>query len=249
MICEKHNFNYEPKKFSIAGTSYEIGCPLCEKERRKEQDRITQEEQQEAKVELKKIENEKKLQAQNIEKEYFNATLDNYVTKTESQASALRAFKSLVNDDAVQKIILLGDNGVGKTHLGSAAVKLLDGVIMTAYEISLFIRDGVAKGEEKKRLDIVSSYPLLVVDEWFRTKMSDAERNWHSYIFDKRHVRGLKTVLMGNGHFRRECLSGGCAKCLETTLDNDSISRFMQRGIILSVEGPDQRRENWKQEK
>ena len=239
--CEKHDFEYERKLYKLGSRTFATDCPKCQEERLEKQRQEGIKERKKIVEEQQKIARELKLKAQNIEPEFYSATLDNYVAKTESQKKALAAVKRLVNGE-VKKVIMLGENGVGKTHLGSAAVKIKDGKIMTAYEVSLHIRDGIAWGKEKESLDELCSYSLLVIDEFGRTKMSDAEKNWHSYIFDKRHVRGLDTMITGNGHFHKDCSKGGCEKCLEAMLDNDTISRFCQNGIIMTVTGPDQRR-------
>lgn len=241
MYCEKHKIQYEPVKFFLGSELFITSCPGCEQERREKQKEEEMEERKQEAQLRKSFDELEKLKEQNIEEEFYNATLENYKPKTATQKNALEAVKKLVSGE-IKKVVMLGSNGIGKTHLGSAAVKILDGRIMTAYEVSLHIRDGVAKGREKERLDELCSFPLFVIDEFGRTKMSDAEKNWHSYILDKRHVRGLRTILMGNGHFYRDCKKGGCERCLESMIDNDSISRFIQNGIILQVDGPDHRR-------
>lgn len=243
MYCKKHEIEFDNKVFKIGSKSYVLDCPKCQEERREQQLKQEKQERIESFLEQQRNDRLVKLRNQNIEAEFYNATLDNYIAKTESQKKALTAVKRLVSGE-VKKVIMLGENGVGKTHLGSAAVKIKDGKIMTAYEVSLHIRDGIARGKEKESLDELCSYSLLVIDEFGRTKMSEAEKNWHSYIFDKRHVRGLDTMIMGNGHFHKDCPKGGCERCLESMLDNDTISRFCQNGIIMTVVGPDQRRES-----
>lgn len=241
--CEKHNLEYEKSPFQMIGFSFLSQCPECVKERKA---KMEQEEEEERKIilfEKKERERIERLKRLNIEPEFYNATFKNYIAETETQRQAKWAVQELVKGN-LQKVILLGENGVGKSHLGSVAVNETDGLIMTAYEIGVFIRGGVATGKEHERLEYLSSVSLLVVDEMGRTKMSEAERYWHSYIFDKRHVRGLRSMVLSNHHYRRDCRLGGCPKCFENLLDDDSISRFMQRGYTLTVQGRDYRRIN-----
>lgn len=237
MYCEKHSLEYEPEWVHIFGSSFQSACPLCSQEQEQQEKEEAERKQKESDLQ-KKLQWYKKL---NIEPEYYGATFENYIAKTESQKRALQSMKDLVSGK-LKKVILLGGNGIGKTHLGNSAVKETDGLIMTAYEISLYLRGGIAKGEEEKRLDHLCTVPLLFVDEMGRTKLSEAEQNWNSYIFDKRHVRGLRTGIASNYHLARSCKNGGCPRCFENLLDNDSISRFFQNGIVIECMGEDMRR-------
>lgn len=241
-FCNIHNLEYEEKQFVMCGFNLLSQCPECVAERKAIQEAKAREEIQREYAERKAIQDKERFTKLNIEPEFYGATFDNYIAQTETQKQALFAVKELVKGNC-QKVILLGGNGIGKSHLGSVAVKETDGLIMTAYEIGLFVRGGIPSGDEQNRLEKLATVPLLVVDEFSRSKMSEAERNWHSYIFDKRHVRGLRTMLIDNSHFHRNCIKGGCEKCFENLLDNDSISRFIQNGYILTMDGADLRRE------
>jgi DNA replication protein DnaC len=86
-------------------------------------------------------ENKKKEWLKNIgvKADYETSTLGTYEAKTDSQKAALNACKSL-KDGGIKKLILLGSNGVGKTHLASALVKLMNGKIITAYEMFALYR-------------------------------------------------------------------------------------------------------------
>lgn len=210
-------------------------CPECAEEEARLAEAEEKQKQQERLVALYK--------AMNIEPEFYDKTFDDFVAKTESQKKALEAVRKMV-EQKHGKVILLGTNGVGKTLLASVAVKLLGGRIYSMYEISVMIRQSYTVRAERSELEIVNelaSVPFLAIDELSRTKGSDAEQNWLSYVLDKRHSRGLPFMLMGNVHFRKLCKDGGCPRCFENFVDNDILSRLRQDSSIVVIDAPDER--------
>ena len=187
-----------------------------------------------------------------VKADYETATLGTYEAKTDSQRKALNACK-LLKDGAIKKLILLGSNGVGKTHLACALVKLMNGKIITAYEMFALYRSCFSgQNSEIKLLHEFSSYPLLVIDEFGRTKGSEAEENFLSAILDARHSDGLPTMILSNLIRKRDCLhyqnnkeackTRNCKGCLEMWLTSDLISRLREDTEVIVIEGEDYRR-------
>lgn len=208
-------------------------CPLCEKE-----DEILIQEK------AARLDREREIQSykeSNIELEYWDKTLDDYKPQTESQKKALESVKKMIEERS-GKIILLGSNGVGKSMLGSCAVKELGGKILSMYEISTMIRQSYTNKAERTELEIVqelASIPFLVIDELGRTKGSDAELNWLSYVLDKRHVRNKPFMLLSNTHLMSKCPNKGCSMCFENYLGTDILSRLRQNSRLINIDGPD----------
>ena len=192
------------------------------------------------------------LKAIGVKADYETATLGTYEAKTDSQKAALNACKSL-KDGGIKKLILLGSNGVGKTHLASALVKLMNGRIITAYETFALYRSCFSgQNSEIELLHKFSTYPLLVIDEFGRTKGSEAEENFLSAILDARHSDGLPTMILSNLIRKRDCLhyqnnkeackTRNCKGCLEMWLTSDLISRLREDTEVIVIEGEDYRR-------
>lgn len=192
------------------------------------------------------------LKAIGVKADYETATLGTYEAKTESQKQALNACK-LLKDGDIKKLILLGSNGVGKTHLASALVKLMNGKIITAYEMFALYRSCFSgQNSEIELLHKFSTYPLLVIDEFGRTKGSEAEENFLSAILDARHSDGLPTMILSNLIRKRDCLhyqnnkeackTRNCKGCLEMWLTSDLISRLREDTEVIVIEGDDYRR-------
>ena len=219
-------------------------CPECiDKEDRK---------QKAIENQIKDKKKKEWLKAIGVKADYETATLGTYEAKTDSQKAALNACK-LLKDGDIKKLILLGSNGVGKTHLASALVKLMNGKIITAYEMFALYRSCFSgQNSEIKLLHEFSSYPLLVIDEVGRTKGSEAEENFLSAILDARHSDGLPTMILSNLLRRRDCLhyqnnkdackTRNCKGCLEMWLTSDLISRLREDTEVIVIEGEDYRR-------
>lgn len=226
--CNKHG-KYEAECIVFQnGDVVQSECPICQKEYKLEKQKLAQYE---------------KYRKQNIEPEFFDKTFDDFVPKTESQNKALLAVKKMVSEKH-GKIVLIGTNGVGKTMLASIATKELGGKIYSMYEISAMIRQSYTIKAERSELEIVNelaSVPFLAIDELGRTKSSETEQNWLSYILDKRHTRRLPFMLMSNGHFKKFCNLGGCPKCFENFVDNDVLSRLHEDSSIIMIDAPDNR--------
>lgn len=218
-------------------------CPICERE---------EERKQEEAEEARRKENERKTLIEsymemNVEEEYWDKTVDDFEPLVQSQAKAKAAVKKLI-EQRHGKVILLGQNGCGKTHLGSCAVKALGGKVYTMYEISTMIRQAYSSLAKKTELEIVqelASVPMLFIDEMGRSKGSKAEQDWLSYILDKRHQRKLPFMLGTNSHLMRDCPHGKqhCEQCFENFLGNDILSRLGQDSEIVTMyDAPDYRR-------
>ncbi len=144
-------------------------CPKCEEEN-KEKERLEEETE-------KKVAYEMELKNRNIEPEYWGKELADYIPRTSEQEQALNEVQKLI-EQKKGKLVLLGSNGVGKTFLGSMAVKALGGKILSMYEISTMIRQSYSVKAEKSELEIVkelASIPMLVIDEIGLTKGSEAQ--------------------------------------------------------------------------
>ena len=233
--CEKHG-DYTEQIIDISGFNFRTGCPACEKER----DEI---EHQEGIRQAQEAERER-LESLNIEPMYFDSTLDNFIAGSPEQIRALEYARAMVKDRA-GKLVLLGSNGTGKTHLAVGIVRILGGAIFSMYEITTRIRASYVSGAKETELDIVDELariPMLAIDEIGRTKGSDAETNWLSYIIDKRHTRGLPLMLISNKHARKTCPDGGCQNCLENYISEDIMSRLAEDGHLVNMIGEDYRR-------
>lgn len=234
-VCEKHG-NYQWKHIVYANGLENLPvCELCEKEKEDEEKLLELKREREKQIE--------KYRQGNIEQEYWDKDFSDYIPETETQGKALKAVERIV-EAKEGKLILLGSNGVGKTMLASIVAKKLGGKILSMYEISTMIRQSYTARADKTELEIVqelASIPFLAIDELGRTKGSDAELNWLSYVLDKRHVRNLPFMILSNTHLKSKCADGGCSMCFENYMNSDILSRLRQNTVLINVDGPDYR--------
>lgn len=231
-ICEKHG-EYEFEIIKIFGREFKTHCPKCDAEREN-----AEVEKQKRQKELNK---NKTLVARGIEPEYFGATVNNYQTENESEILAKTTALDLQNG-TIKKMLLFGSNGVGKTYLACALAQELHGVRITMFELSAKIRAGFNNGQsEIYILDELLNYGFIAIDELGRTKGSDAERNWLSYLIDKAHTRKIPLMLISNRHSARNLPAERRGEAIEYFFDNDVISRLRQDSRIVEINGRDRR--------
>lgn len=233
--CEKHRIEYEDI-YKVAGLTYGRRCPEC----MAEQDAMIEQREKE-RQEYERIQ---RIKDMNIEPMFLEASLDSFTARTPELEKAVDSVRKLISGE-IQQIVMTGKNGTGKTHLAVAAVKELGGRILSMYEITTRIRasyTAVARETELHIVDELANVPMLAIDELGRTKGSDAETNWLSYIIDKRHSRGLPTIIISNKHVKKDCPARGCEHCLENYISEDIMSRLSEGGILLRFTGEDWRK-------
>jgi DNA replication protein DnaC len=239
--CPIHGtYHGKPSKFSwaagIEASIIEPECPKCAEERKA----------QEAEKELRRTKDRElnRLKNMNIGCRYWDTTFDNFSACTDELKHHLKVAKNFSNNPD-GKLVMLGENGTGKTHLAISILKKTGGVIYTAFEIGLMLRQSYdGDSREWVILKELCETKLLVIDEIGRSKGQEWELNWMSHIINKRHENMRPLILISNRHLRENCPRGkeGCDKCLEKFIDNDVISRITEDGIVLRFTGADYRR-------
>lgn len=233
--CPTHGIEYPADIQVVAGIEIQMGrCPECREEKRR---RLSV-------VRDREAEAHKLNRSCRIELGFSAVTLDNFCPATETQARALEAVRRLIAGK-INSLLLLGPNGIGKTHLAASAVRMKRGQVWSMYEITTRIRATYTPRATETELDVVGKLariPLLAIDEIGRTRGSEAESNWLSYVVDKRHSRGLPLMLASNTHQRAACPRGGCTGCIENYLGADIASRLADGGLTVCLDGDDYRR-------
>lgn len=227
--CDKHG-KYEKQQIVIMGKTIMTGCPQCDAELKIRE--------KEAQAKEEQIQKEKELIKRGIEPEFFNATLENYIPENESEKKALKAAQ-LMASGKLKKILLIGKNGVGKTHLVSALAKIKNGRVITMFQFSSMLRAGYNK--RKTEIETIEDelliYDLIVIDEYGLSKCSEMELNSLAYLVDKCHTRNKCIVLVSNLFTSKSAQSDA----IENYIPNAVISRFRCNSAIIEVVGRDRR--------
>ena len=239
LVCPKHGeYTGETVKFNLfwhKGMEINPMCPVCRNEieadeRRKEE-------------ELEKHRAIQKWRSMNIEPKFYESAFDNFNAYNDELRRHLQTCRDFArNPDG--KIVMLGENGNGKTHLAVSILKELGGVMYLAYEVGILLRQSYG-GDTKEWavFNELCTAPLLVIDEVEKIKDSESKQNWLSYVVNKRYNRMLPVIFIANCHTRINCRDPNkpCPKCLEYHLENDVLSRIIEDGIIMNFTSADYR--------
>ncbi|WP_046786651.1 ATP-binding protein [Pseudomonas putida] len=152
------------------------------------------------------------LMASDIPLRFRAATLDTYRTDTEGQSVALTECRDYVhgferNWELGRSMMLLGDVGTGKSHLGCAIAQQVirsygaSARYTMAIEIIRDIKMTFDKKSEQTERDVYASLlkpDLLVIDEVGVQHGSDFERQVLFEVIDSRYRQLMPTIVISN---------------------------------------------------
>ncbi len=152
------------------------------------------------------------LMASDIPLRFRASTLDTYRTETEGQAVALTECRDYVrgferNWELGRSMMLLGDVGTGKTHLGCAVAQQVirsygvSARYTMAIEIIRDIKMTFDKKSEQTERDVYAGLlapDLLVIDEVGVQHGSDFERQVLFEVIDSRYRNLMPTIVISN---------------------------------------------------
>jgi DNA replication protein DnaC len=237
--CPKHGiFRGKPIKgywaFGFEDHITNPECPKCAAER--EEKEKWEEEDRRKRLEIARLKD------MGIRKRYYNTFFETFSAYNDELKKHLKiAMNYAKKPDG--KLVMLGENGTGKTHLAISIIRKTGGVIYTAFEIGVRLRQSYGgETQEWKILKELCDTEMLIIDEIGRSKGSDWDLNWLSHVINKRHECMKPTILISNRHLQADCPAGGCPKCLENFFDNDVISRIIEDGIVMKFTGDDYRK-------
>lgn len=182
-----------------------------------------------------------KLDALGIRPRHYGCTFDNFIVQDESGEQALKVCKRMAETKR-GIIALIGNNGTGKTHLACSTVRAIGvGRNYKMIEIGMFIREAFKPNStktEQEQLDALIRLPFLGIDEVEKSKRTENEIVWLSYLIDERNERNRPTMIIGNCHPRTFHKDGqSCEKCFESIMTPDILDRISQSGVIRYMGG------------
>ncbi len=186
-FCKKHG-RYQTVVDTSSG---EKGmCPVCWKEQEEAEKKKKQEHEK-----LTKIFNS----IDGLPEKYRNAGFKNFEL-TEKKTAAFNRVLKFAKEPRNTWLLLLGENGTGKTHLAHAVLKMTGGIFREFDDIAIDMQDAQKRSGEgmKKVISKYAAAPMLVIDEVDKVNPTAGRINWLNIILRKRYNDMLPLVLCGN---------------------------------------------------
>lgn len=151
-----------------------------------------------------------------IPKRFENATFENYKCFSEEQKKLVSLLESVTPDTLTHNVIILGNCGVGKTHLCYSFIKKHSEEFKTDWFVGLqtkgieyhtvkqiidLIRSCWSKNADKWDHEVIENIKkakILIIDEVGVQYGSDSERNELYEIFNYRYENELPTIVCSN---------------------------------------------------
>lgn len=199
--CRQHG-DYTAREWELTdGSSFFSPCPKC----REEMERAEQEKQEKSRL----FKFQLQLSQAGIGRRFYNASFDNYRVSTPKEEHVLSVVRSYAErfTRTSPNLIMYGNTGYGKTHLGCAlAADLIRRGFTVEYLpiLNLFSRFqdiagyGGKGGQREEFFAQLRASDLLIIDEFGITSMSDDDRITLHRVIDERYNKTAPIALIGN---------------------------------------------------
>lgn len=145
---------------------------------------------------------QKMLESSGVPRRYWHVDFDTYHPKNDKDAANLETIKKFANLEKNDKVLLLlGEKGLGKTHLGSSIIRKCGGNYISIEELIFKFesaQDFRTKFNREELMDFYSSTKMLVLDEIGRAMNPTKEDELLNYLLRHRYDNMLPTVLISN---------------------------------------------------
>lgn len=139
-----------------------------------------------------------------------------------------------------QNIFILGQSGVGKSHLAQAlghqaCRRGYDVLCYCAYQLFEWIHSGRGDGTHKRRLAQAIKTPLLILDDYGLQTLNEAQQNDLYQLISERYEKS-STIITSNRD-----VDEWQSIFINPLLGTAALDRLVHRGIKLVIEGPSYR--------
>lgn len=169
----------------------------------------------------------------------------NFAFNTTIQAAFIRELSSCEFIEKKQNIFILGQSGVGKSHLAQAlghqaCRRERDVLSYCTYQLFEWIYAGRGDGTQKKRLAQVIKTPLLILDDFGLQPLNEAQQNDLYQLITERYEKS-STIITSNRD-----VDEWSSIFANPLLGTAAVDRLVHRGIKIIIQGPSYRLEEFK---
>ena len=185
--CEIHNIEFNIVRTYYGESFFDSGeCPECKIEREKKE---VEEQKQKAALQAKQRRIKEALE-NGIGEKYIDCTLDNY-----EHIERVPKVVDFYNEPKNKILLMVGTNGTGKTHLGSAIAFRWRGLY---YTFGRLLRKAYNIDKRDEVTEQCIKAPMLVIDEIGKGSNTDFSRDLLYTIVDERYLTKKPSVLITN---------------------------------------------------
>lgn len=161
-------------------------------------------------AELRKQEQERlfsRYKKSGVPSKFFDQSFDTFIAETEAEKTILAQCKNFASNPKNRVLVLCGNNGNGKTHLGSSILREnifndKDGIYITSSAMCIKYDSAIGYKADMNREEVVQFYsrtPILIIDECCKYFLnSELEKFLLVLIICNRYENNLPTVLITN---------------------------------------------------
>lgn len=158
-------------------------------------------EREQEREEYAQILRQKRYEQSGVPKKFYPHSIDTYSAHTDFQQSVKAQVAAYIADAKNKMLLLYGNNGTGKTHLGCAIIRALGGRYTTSFNLCIEYEDGLnfhAKRTRSEILDFYTAQKVLVIDEIGRFSDAKTEKILIPALINMRYEDDLPTVIISN---------------------------------------------------
>ena len=233
---------FEEIRFSVVKRyckDHNIAFDTLSKDEKENLLKIALKENADKQEELRKAEEAQKKEAEAKKREsIYNSWLESYVPKRYKDAKRSDFMDSVAPLFSLeQSALIIGGNGIGKSHLAWAIAKEARKSGRTVEVINLYrlLSEIKATPNWYDDIDMYARFDVLIIDEYDKCHGSESDFVLLSELVDKRYDEMLPTIVIGNGDDQQA----------QKLLGQSVYSRLTgDGGRLYKLGGTDRRRKN-----
>ena len=176
------------------GRGISISIPLHSDEEIAEYERVERE--------IKNAELYEAYKNSGVPKKFLKESLDTFKVQNNNDALILATVKDFCKYPKNKILLLLGNKGTGKTHLGCGAVREIGGTFIMSEDLCVEYDSASDFNSKRTRAEVLkyySSRKLLVIDELQKYAVNAKLEEWIiSYLIRMRYENNLPTIIITN---------------------------------------------------